>query len=120
MKKNKSVGKICASLITIIATSAMPLIAASDGCWSGRYSGGSCLEYRTYEKNNKTYFKLTNVCDQRLYMKWCADNKCGADGLSAGQTKTKYEYITNARTSAKAVGSNKGSQDWVCTEGYNW
>lgn len=116
MKTNGTFGAMNAGLLAIAVSGSMPLMAAdSDGCWSGRHSGGSCLEYRTYEKANKTYFKLTNVCTDRLYMRWCADKSCGADSLRAGQTKKKYEYVTSARTMAKAVGSNKPSKDWVCT-----
>lgn len=85
-----------------------------DGCWSGRHSTGPCLEYSTYVKNSKTYFKLRNVCDQRLYMTWSAGSKGGADSLRGGKTKKKYEYITGAYTSAKAIGSNRPSKDWVC------
>ena len=85
-----------------------------DGCWSGRHSTGPCLEYSTYVKKNKTYFKLRNVCDQRLYMRWSAGSKAGVDSLRGGQTKKKYEYITGAYNSAKAIGSNRPSKDWVC------
>jgi len=88
--------------------------ADDDGCWSGKHSSGSCLEYFTYVKNKKTYFELTDVCDQRLYMSWSAGSKGGADSLKAGQTKKKYEYITGAYNSAKATGSNRPSKDWVC------
>ena len=85
-----------------------------DGCWSGRHSNGSCLEYSTYEKNSKTYFQLKNICDRRLYMSWSAGSKGGVDSLKGGQTKKKYEYITGAYTSAKAIGSDRSSHDWVC------
>jgi hypothetical protein len=98
-----------------VTMQALPASASNDdGCWSGKYSGGSCVQYSTYEKNNKTYFKITNKCDRRLYIKWCADKKCGADGLPGGATRTRYEFVTNAVTSVKGVGSTKGSQDWVC------
>jgi len=89
--------------------------AADDkGCWSGNYSGGSCLEYNTYVKKNKTYFELTNKCEERIYMKWCADDRCGSDGLRGGQTKKKYEYVTNAKIQVWAIGSNKPVSDWTC------
>jgi len=97
-----------------LLTTTTAMAADSDGCWSGRYSGGSCLQYHTYQKDNKTYIKLRNVCDERLYVKWCVGSSCGADSLYEGQTKTKYEYITNARVRTMAVGSNKPSKDWVC------
>lgn len=115
MKKKRIVGVMCVVFITIMATNVMPVLAAdADGCWSGRHRDGSCLEYRTYVKDNKTYFKLTNVCADRLYIRWCANDRCGADGLRGGQTKTKYEYVTNATTKTWATGSNKSLKDWVC------
>ena len=111
------VGAMCVGIISVIASSATPVMAADDkGCWSGRHSTGSCLEYNTHVKDNKTYFKLSNICDERLYMRWCADDKCGVDGLRASQTKTKYEYVTNATTKAWAIGSNNPSSDWVCKD----
>jgi len=116
MSMNKTVSAMCLGLISVVAISVTPAMAVdSDGCWSGRYSGGSCLEYHAYQKNNKTYIKLNNRCNERLYMKWCAGGKCGADGLRGGQTKTKYEFITTSSVMAKAVGSTKSSKDWVCS-----
>ncbi|MCG9714185.1 hypothetical protein L1D29_15295 [Shewanella insulae] len=101
----------------VIATFSTAAIAADDkGCWSGSHSNGSCLKYSSYEKDNKTYIELRNACTDRLYMKWCADDKCGVDGLRGGQTKKKYEYTTNARVRAWAVGSNNPSSDWVCND----
>lgn len=109
--KKMTIGTLFSSLF-VIATS---LVAADDkGCWSGQHSNGPCLEYSSYIKNNKTYVELTNICTDRLYMKWCVGNKCGADGLRGGQTKKKYEYITNARVQAWAIGSNRSSSDWTC------
>ena len=102
--------------VIVTIGSSMANAADDNGCWSGQHSSGPCLEYSTYEKNDKTYFKLHNTCDARLYIGWCADDKCGVDGLRSGQTKTKYEYVTNARTTAWAVGSNNPSQDWVCKD----
>lgn len=84
------------------------------GCWNGRNTQGSCLQYTTHEEDGKTYFRLTNVCNERLYMKWCANDFCGADSLSAGQSKTQYEFVTQASTMAKAVGSTMPGNDWVC------
>lgn len=115
MKMVSIICVICIGFISALAVCATPALAAdSNGCWSGRHSRGPCLEYKTYQKNNKTYIILTNVCKQRLYMKWCAGNKCGSDSLRGGHTKKKYEYITNARVRAAAVGSNKSVKDWVC------
>ena len=117
MNNKKMVGAMCVGILSVIATSTTPVMAADDkGCWSGRHSAGSCLDYSTYVKDNKTYFKLTNKCDERLYMRWCADDKCGVDGLRRSQTKTKYEYVTNATTKAWAIGSNNPSSDWVCKD----
>jgi len=90
----------------------------NDGCWSGYRAGVACLQYSSYEKNEKTYIKLTNVCHKRLYMGWCAGKQCGADGLRGGQEKTKYEFIIGEPVTASAVGSTKPSQDWVCRDIY--
>jgi hypothetical protein len=114
--KIKALGSVYSGLCVMAFVSTAAIAADEKGCWSGRHSNGSCLNYSTYEKNNKTYIKLKNVCSDRLYMKWCADDKCGADGLRGGQTKTKYEYITNARVRTWAVGSNKPMSDWVCND----
>ncbi|UJJ31988.1 hypothetical protein [Halopseudomonas maritima] len=84
------------------------------GCWNGRNTQGACLQYTTHEDDGKTYFRLTNLCNERLYMKWCANDFCGADSLSAGQSKTQYEFVTQASTMAKAVGSTMPGNDWVC------
>ncbi len=86
----------------------------AQGCWNGQHTQGSCLEYRTHEKDGKTYFELTNVCSERLYMKWCADKLCGADSLRAGETKTKSEFVSQASIMARAVGSTMPGSDWVC------
>ncbi|MFT2092532.1 hypothetical protein [Paraglaciecola sp. 2405UD69-4] len=86
-----------------------------DGCWNGRHSKGPCLEYGSYEQNNKTYIILSNVCNERLYVKWCADLKCGSDHIRGGEQKKKYEFVTDAYISVKAIGSKKAKQDWVCS-----
>ena len=115
IKMSRIIGVMCAGFMYALAIFATHVMAGdSDGCWSGRHSGGSCLKYESYEENNKTYIILTNLCNDRLYVKWCANDKCGADSLNSGQTKKKYEYVTNARVRAIAVGSNISSKDWVC------
>ena len=120
MTKNRIIRAICASFVSVVAINIMPVIAAedSDGCWSGRHSAGSCLEYRTYREKNMTYIELTNVCNARLYVKWIFENeKSGsADGLDAGQTKKKSTYMNSSRARAVAVGSNKPLKDWVCAD----
>lgn len=116
LMKQKTLGTLFSSFCVMAIFSTQVMAADDKGCWSGRHSSGSCLEYNTYEKNNKTYIELSNVCSERIYMRWCAGNKCGVDGLRASQTKKKYEYITNARVQAWAIGSNKPSSDWVCKD----
>ena len=114
---SRVIGVMSVVLFAALAICVIPVMADdSNGCWSGRHSKGPCLEYQTYEKNNKTYIILTNVCKGRLYTKWCADDKCGADSLNGGSTKKKYEYVTNARVKVLAIGSNKSSKDWVCAD----
>ena len=77
-RKFTAIKSLAASLF--IGLTIQPALASNDdGCWSGRHSRGSCLEYSTYEKSNKTYVVLNNVCNKRLYVKWCADQKCGSD-----------------------------------------
>lgn len=116
LMKGKTLGSVLLGLCVMVTLSTEAIAADNKGCWSGRHSNGSCLKYRSYEKNNKTYIELSNVCTERLYMKWCADDKCGEDGLKGGQTKKKYEYTTNARVRAWAIGSNNPSSDWVCND----
>jgi hypothetical protein len=95
-------------------------IAEDDGCWSGRRPNGDpCIEYNTYVKDDTTYFKISNVCDQRLYIRWCAGDRCGVSGLRGGATTTEYERVTNVSTKVWAVGSNKSSYDWVCNDRMN-
>ncbi|GAA6129643.1 hypothetical protein [Halopseudomonas sabulinigri] len=96
------------------APAALGFTPDAKGCWNGLNTQGSCLEYSTQEKDGKTYFRLTNVCNERLYMKWCANEFCGADSLRAGQSKSKYESVTQASTMATAVGSTMPGNDWVC------
>lgn len=101
---------------TALAVLSLPAKATDeDGCWSGRHANGPCLEYTSYQKDNKTYIELTNVCSKRLYMRWCAGDKCGADSLGGGKSKRKYEYIIGANVSAKATGSTIWTKDWVCS-----
>ena len=120
MIKKKANSTLFIVIIAIFSIKSMQVMAAdSDGCWSGRHSQGSCLEYSTYMKDNKTYFELHNVCDERLYVRWCADKKCGVDGLRGGQSKTKYEYVTYASERVRAIGSNTPSKDWVCAGKYD-
>jgi hypothetical protein len=90
------------------------VVSSDNGCWSGNHDGKSCLTWSTYTKDSKAYFSLTNLCGSRLYVGWCAANKCGADGLLAGKTETKYEYTTSLDRGVWAVGSEKPSQDWNC------
>lgn len=87
----------------------------SNSCWSGNNQQGSCLKHTTWEENEKTFFKLSNVCEDRLYIKWCANNSCGSSGLAGGKTVKKYEFHTNAHTSVKAIGSHKPGEDWTCS-----
>ena len=92
-----------------------------NGCWDGKnFRGLPCVKYRTYEKNEKTYFKITNTCDRRLYVSWCANGRGGADGLAGGQTKIKSEYVTNASTKVLAVGSDNPGEDWTCKDLVGW
>jgi len=114
----KSVKILLLSVVAGLATNSMA--QDEDGCWTGRHSGGSCLEYNTYSQDNRTYFNLTNVCTERLYIRWCAGDRCGVDGLPGGQTKKKYEYATYVSTNAWAVGSNQPSKDWVCRNKMGW
>lgn len=117
MKNKNTAILLRTGFIALIATSAMPVMAADtdkDSCWSGRHANGSCLEHSTYEKNGATYIVLSNVCSDRLYVKWCADKRCGAEGLGGGQTKKAYEYVTNATVRVMATGVIRPQYDWVC------
>ena len=106
---------VLAFLGVMVGTGSYPAFSADqDGCWTGRHSSGPCLEYSTYEKDGKTYFEFSNVCEDRLYISWKAGKSGGADSLRGGKTKTTYEYVTGGRVSVKAIGSNKPSNDWVC------
>lgn len=113
LKTHKAI--LATACVILSAMASQPATAAdSDGCWSGRHSTGPCVEYSTYKKNNKTYVEITNRCSDRVYVRWCVDDRCGADGIRGGQTKKKYEF-TFGRTKVKAVGSNIPSKDWVCS-----
>ena len=110
-------GMISLTSCIFISLTVSPVFASNDdGCWSGRHSRGPCLEYNTYEKENKTYVVLNNVCNKRLYVRWCANQKCGSDHVAAGKEKKKYEYVTGAYVKVRAIGSEKSSQDWVCAD----
>ncbi|MGQ4810270.1 hypothetical protein NKDENANG_03724 [Candidatus Entotheonellaceae bacterium PAL068K] len=101
-----------ACVISVLVIGVVPALDAdSDGCWSGLRDNRSCLEYSTYVKNNKIYFELTNVYKDRLYVKWCGNDRCRSSGLRGGQTTTQYEFVTNATTTAKAIGSIKPLND---------
>ena len=113
-------GNIIRGVILALGVSVMnsgPIFAADkDGCWSGKYSGGSCLTYTSFVdgKNRRTVMDLTNQCSERLYVRWCVGSRCGADGIRPGDTERKYEFVTNSNPRVWAVGSNKPSYDYVC------
>lgn len=120
MKNKKVMASICAGILSTLTLGAANVSADSDGCWTGRHSNGYCLKIDSvYEDGNKTFIELTNQCTDRLYMRWCANDRCGADGLRGGQTKKKYEFVTNARVRAAAIGSKIPSKDWVCSGKYD-
>lgn len=116
----RTLGLMVGSVGVVVLTTSPVNAQDSRGCWDGRTSyGDSCAEYSTTRRDNKTYFNIRNICDKRIYVRWCAGDKCGVGGIAAWGDRVAYEFATNVTTRVRAVGSTKSSQDWNCRSEYN-
>ena len=58
---------------------------------------------------------VRKLCNQRNNLSW----DCGEDGINGGSSRSVSTYHSNGRSWGQAVGSERGSQDWVCSGRYD-
>ena len=111
--------QFAAALLIITSALCPPAAQAADpdGCWTGDHTdGGSCVELASENLGSRIRLNLKNRCDQRLYLTWCAGDKCGSEALRPKQTMNKYIYGDGNQSKVYAVGSNNPSKDSVCRD----
>lgn len=90
----------------------------SDGCYAPTQD---CVTITSEWKNNDFYARFKNSCQGRIYMRFCNEQEggredCGASGVDQGERKTwRTGDKATGRTSARWLGSQNGSKDWVCS-----
>lgn len=93
--------------------------ADEDGCWEApNHCISASARWSEYSKG-KLISEFKNICDQRLYLRFCNERKngsedCGSSGLNPGATKKWGTYKANGEYSWRHIGSLNFSKDWVC------
>ena len=106
-----------ASTLLALLSAGHSQAADLDGCWSGYHEdGGSCVELASENLGSRIHLSLKNRCDQRLYLTWCAGDKCGSESLRPNQTMNKYVYGEGNQSKVYAVGSNNPTKDSTCRD----
>lgn len=114
-------GAILLALGAALATTgALAQSIDEDGCWAAH----DCVTGTSEWERDNFISRYRNVCDDRVYMKFCnqasalqSGEDCGASGLRPGGTKVWKTYNDPTGQYAWAwVGSTKPGKDWVCSD----
>lgn len=93
-----------------------------DSCWD---PPGWCLKIEKTEwKDNSYYVSYRNVCQHRIYLKYCNEMvngkwSCGATGIEPGKSGSWSRYKPTGRYVYKITGVVNPYKEWTCSAKVN-
>lgn len=113
---------IAGAALLALAASAAAQSLDEDGC----FEAPNCVTVTSEWRGDDFVTRYTNVCNKRVYMKFCnqalgltGGESCGASGLQPGDTKrwrTSGAHDPTGQYAWAWVESTKVRKDWVCSD----